>query len=152
MMKAILYLFVFGILFQSNVAKSQDMDYIRENYPKTPMDKALCQSMIKSLEDKTSNLELAYLGALEMILAKHIKNPFSRLSTFKSGKKKLEEAIEQDSTHPEIRYLRLSIQTYAPKFLGYNKDIQTDKAFLEKHFDEVSNEFLKEQIKKLLEP
>ncbi len=42
----------------------------------------------------------------------------------------LEQALNSDSTNIELRYLRLTIQTNVPAFLGYNNNINSDKKYL----------------------
>jgi hypothetical protein len=49
---------------------------------------------------------------------------------FRRGKRYLEKAIERAPNSPELRYMRLAIQTRAPKMLRYRKDIDADKDFL----------------------
>lgn len=65
-----------------------------------------------------------------MMMAKHVVNPFAKLSYFKKGKNMLEKAIEADSENVELRFLRYAAQTNAPSFLGYDDHIAGDKKFL----------------------
>lgn len=150
-MKKIVPILFLGVMlfFQNGLA--QDLNYIRVNYQKAATDKSVCQSLIKNLSnEEASNLKLAYLGALETIWAKHIGNPFSKLSTFNSGKEKIEKAAKNAPNNIEIRYLRLSIQKNAPWILGYNDAIKTDELFLKNSLDEVSSKGLRRRIKNLL--
>lgn len=75
-------------------------------------------------------LKSAYVAVAEMTSAKYKFNPISKLSAFNSGKKLLEKAIKADSLNPEIVFIRYTIQTQAPSFLGYSKNMATDKEFL----------------------
>lgn len=92
---------------------------------------------IKSIVATTNQLSLplktAYFAVAEMTTAKYKVNPFSQISAFNSGKKLLEDAVRADSLNPEIIYIRYTIQTQAPGFLGYTKNISTDKKFLIKN-------------------
>lgn len=140
---------IFFLLFLNGCA--QDMNRIRIYYQKAATDKAVCQYLIINLSDgETTNVELAYLGALETIWAKYINNPFSKLSTFNEGKEKIETAIKKDSNNVEIRYLRLTVQKNAPTILGYNDAIKTDELFLENNLHKVSSKDLRKMIKNLL--
>ena len=83
---------------------------------------------------KAPNLKLtvknAYLAVAEMASAQYKFSPVSKFSTFNSGKKKLEKAVIEDVNSLEIRYIRLSVQKHLPFFLGYNKNIISDKDFI----------------------
>jgi len=93
---------------------------------------------IKNLAALHFSTKEAFLGALEMKKAGLIKGVKNKLSLFKSGHKKLEAAIVQDSKNTELRFLRLMIQENAPKTLGYNKDLQADASWIREHFSGLS--------------
>lgn len=130
---------------------AQDLKHIRTNFHKAVVDKSVCQSLIVNLsKEEVSNLELAYLGALETIWAKYASNPFSKLGTFYNGKEKIETAVKKAPDNLEIRYLRLSIQKSAPGFLGYDDNIKTDELFLKNNLNKVSSEYLRKVIENVL--
>ena len=89
---------------------------------------------------------IGYKGAGTMILANHVFSPISKLNKFNRGKKLLEQAVKQDPTNLELRYLRLTIQTNVPKFLGYSKEINTDKTILINGLEQLSDKDLKNRI------
>lgn len=151
MMKNTVVLQFFGLILYSQTAFGQNINYIRANYEKATTDKSVCESLIKTLSNENiSNLELAYLGALETIWAKYVGNPFSKLSTFNKGKEKLEKAVKNAPDNLEIRYLRLSVQKNAPSILGYDKAIKTDAEFLRKNIGKVELAALRNRIEQLL--
>lgn len=133
-------------------AQNLDLDKIRSEYSKAVSDKKLCKSMISELEKKdVQPTELAYLGAFQAVLANHVLNPISKLSSFKKGKNNIEKAIRQNPNETEIRFIRLSIQYSIPKFLGYKSDIDTDKDFILKNFKNIENPNLKKLIRDFFE-
>jgi hypothetical protein len=71
-----------------------------------------------------------YRACGTMIMAKHVANPISKLMYFYKGRKMLEAVIAGNEKVAELRFLRYSIQTNAPSFLGYNSHIAEDKLFL----------------------
>jgi uncharacterized protein (DUF305 family) len=87
---------------------------------------------------KTANVpekeKQAYEGALTMKKAGIVKGPSKKLSLFKDGHKKLEEAIQKDSANAEFRFLRLMIQEHAPGILGYKKEIPKDSQYIRKSY------------------
>ncbi len=72
----------------------------------------------------------AFEGALLMKKAGLSGDPAKKLSNFKEGHKKLENAIKKDEQNAELRFLRLIIQENAPKFLGYHNEIQQDSSYI----------------------
>ncbi|MBS1750467.1 MAG: hypothetical protein JST63_11225 [Bacteroidetes bacterium] len=79
----------------------------------------------------------AFSGALIMKSAGLMKVISKKLKTFKTGKIKFETALGKDSNNAELRFLRLIIQENAPKMLGYNHDLNTDRDFIIAHFNTI---------------
>ena len=79
-----------------------------------------------------------------LYMAKHVFNPFSKMSYFKKGKRILETAIKADEKNIELSFLRFNAQTHIPSFLGYNESIESDKTFLETSFPKITDVKLKE--------
>ncbi|GAB3932706.1 hypothetical protein GCM10028827_31130 [Mucilaginibacter myungsuensis] len=90
----------------------------------------------KGLADLKDNQQ-GYAGAL-IIRKAGLPKAKDRLKTFKEGRNKLDAAIDADPDNTELRFIRLSIQERSPKIVGYKKDIQADKAFVIKHFAQLS--------------
>jgi hypothetical protein len=92
---------------------------------------------LKALSLKQNNLgqplKTAYFGAAEMVSAQYKLLPNKKIATFNNGKKILDQALKSDSLNVEIRYLRFTIQSNCPSFLGYNKNIESDKQFIIKN-------------------
>jgi hypothetical protein len=76
----------------------------------------------------------AYEGALLMKKAGLAAGAKKKLSLFKEGHKKLEPAIQKDSTKAELRFLRLMIQEHAPGILGYKNDLNRDTRYIKDNF------------------
>ena len=86
------------------------------------------------LEHSSIKEKTAYEGVLLMKKAGAIANKKQKLETFKSGKHKLEAALQKDSTNTEYHFLRLMMQENAPKILGYHHDTQIDSVYICKNF------------------
>lgn len=98
----------------------------------------------KSVDQQLELLDAAVLpdkqaweGALLMKKAGLVTGAKNKLDMFKEGHRKLEAIIQKDSSNPEYRLLRLMIQEHAPKVLGYRNNIVADRAFVQRHFDEL---------------
>src|ERR1700756_1553764 len=80
----------------------------------------------------------AYEGALLLKKAGIVCNKKDKLNTFKTGKQKLESALEKDSTNTEYHFLRLIIQENAPKILGYHTALEKDNLYIRKNYKTLS--------------
>ena len=123
---------LFSVLFlMSNITYSQayNIDQLRKDYIEaiSNSDKAdeLCHEL--SAIKNPDALLLAYLGSAQAIRAKHAWNPVNKLSYLKQGFKTMDKAVAKDPNQLEVRFLRFSLQFYVPTFLGYSKNIDTDK-------------------------
>lgn len=103
-------------------------------------------SLLSAVDSTASPVLLSYRGACEMIQAKYVFNPLSKLKKFNDGKMMLEKAISRDSSNLEIRFLRYSIQKNLPSFLDYKGNIIADERFLLEKTSESNDNELKEII------
>ncbi|RZL38292.1 MAG: hypothetical protein EOO96_03245 [Pedobacter sp.] len=124
------------------------MNELRDLYEQAPTSETANLKLNKFLETKQSDDALinGYKGAGTMILANHVFNPISKLSKFNKGKKLIEQAIKADPNGIELRYLRFTIQTNLPGFLGYKSNIKSDKVFLINGLANLSDIDLKNRI------
>ncbi len=117
----------------ASFAKIHSMNEIRSLYQKAAIDERSCSQLIELLSSyyvKNNPLLFGYKASGTMMMAKHVFNPFTKLSYFKKGKKMLEKAIAVDGKNVELRFLRFAAQTNIPSFLGYHDNIAIDKEFL----------------------
>jgi hypothetical protein len=63
---------------------------------------------------------LAYQGAAYTMLADCTGSTFRKLKNFNQGKEIINEAVREDPSNSEIRFIRFMVQDRAPAFLGYD--------------------------------
>jgi hypothetical protein len=115
-------------------------------------DRELCSTMIEKLAKTEDNpIILAYLGGYKAIWAKHIKNPLSKLNTFKQGAQLIEKAVMIDIKNIEIRFVRLSVQKNCPFFLSYKKNIKEDTKFINTNKNNIRSEQLRSIVNYMIE-
>ncbi|MES3018907.1 MAG: hypothetical protein V4721_14060 [Bacteroidota bacterium] len=122
---------------------------VRVKFHNSTASEKICKDLIKQLEpynEKNNPLLLGYRGGATMLMAKHAMNPFSKLSYFKKGKGMLETAIQAENSNVELRFLRYTIQTNVPSFLGYNSHLAKDRQFLTQSVSGVKDAELKKII------
>ncbi len=131
-------------------AASPGISEIRELYYRAPFSKESANKFFEvtnALKTEADPLIICYKGAAEVIQAKYYFNPYHKLSYFSKGKQLIEDAFHKCPSNIEIRFIRFCVQTNAPFFLGYNKDINEDKTFILKAWSTINDKDLKERIR-----
>ncbi|RZK78536.1 MAG: hypothetical protein EOO92_10920 [Pedobacter sp.] len=144
-----LLLLITSFMMNFSVINEPDVSELRDLFYKAAVNKSSSQKMSKILDkvdDKSTPILLCYKGVSDMIQAKHVLNPISKLSMFNSGKTLIEEAIKRDPDDLEMRFLRFSIQSNLPGFLGYREDLSSDKLKLVNEIGSLEDEQLKRNI------
>lgn len=122
---------------------------VRNLYQKAALESKSCTKIITLLDsytEKNNALLAGYKACATMIMANYVSNPYSKLSNFREGKNLLEKCIKTDNENIELRFLRFSVQSKAPSFLGYNSSIKSDKKFLINSIHNLNDSDLKELI------
>jgi len=142
--------FTFLVLSFFIVSLELDIGDVRNNYKDAVISKSKTFSLNEELKEVTKNDDqrfVAYKGAVKALTAKYQKGAKLKGATFKDGVQWIEYAVAQNALDIEIRFVRLSVQQNSPKFLGYNNDIELDKKFILKHFNQIKSSKLKEYLK-----
>jgi hypothetical protein len=137
-----LYFFFTGSLF----AKPPAINEVRMLYVKAANDEKTCRQLIDLLipyNEKNNPLLFGYKAVATMLMAKHVFFLFTKLSYFNRGKKMLGKSIEVDDKNVELRFLRFTMQTNVPSFLGYTADIKNDKNFILNFYQGITDTLLK---------
>ena len=134
-----------------------ELNEIRQKYNQVNGDIDKAKTLFDRLDKKNdkNSVEKAYLGVIKSIIADSFYNPFNKYSWFIDGKKSIESSVKNSPTDPEIRFLRLSVQYKAPKFLGYYNNIKEDTIIVlksAKYFKEIGiyepvKEFIVKEMK-----
>ena len=117
----------------------------RENYEKAT--KTLITSSQDAFNKTKKPIFEAFFAVGNFFMAKHAVNPLSKYSYFNKGKKALDNAVSKDPNNLEIRFMRYISQEQTPAFLGYNKDLKSDKTFILAEYKKSKDEDLNKRIK-----
>ena len=142
----ICFLVLFSGLYPVN---DPSVGSIRLKFHNSTSSEGICKALIKQLEpynEKNNPLLMGYRAGATMLMAKHSLNPFSKLSYFKKGKTMLERAIQAENSNVELRFLRYTIQTNVPSFLGYSSEMVRDRTFLQQSVSGLRDSELKKII------
>lgn len=146
-------IFLITFLLISCISTSQDLMRIRTQYPKAQKSEELTIELDKALDQVSSNSDpvlIAYKGAVKTLMADFAKKVKDKKDYFKQGVELLESSLNSEPQNIEIRYLRLSIQEHAPKFLKYHDNITEDKAIILINYSSISPKSLKTIIKEYI--
>ena len=104
---------------------------IREQLPEAFKKDEVCSALMKEVINVKSPDPLlkGYMGGVYIARSKHAPL-LDKRSALKTGTTLLEQAITEKPNNIELLFLRLSIQLNLPGFLGYNDNIDDDKAFV----------------------
>jgi hypothetical protein len=127
------------------ISKPGKQEHLRQNFDKagyyTVMasgDIGAVDSMLSVLQQGAGRGKEAYEGAMLMKKAGLLRKPKEKLTVFKSGARKLETALVEDSANAEYHFLRLIIQEHAPAAVHYNKDEEKDSQVIYRSFRHLS--------------
>ena len=104
---------------------------LRHHYELAAADKTAGEKFYQLLADYKDRdaLVLAYKGASEAIRARDA-SMFNKLTYVQDAAKTFEQAVSIDPQNPEIRFLRFSVESNLPAFLGLSKHVDEDKELL----------------------
>ena len=137
----------------SVVAQDQLLATIRQNIGEVFKTDSVCRRMhteFEKIDVSKNNLLLGYKGAIELGMGRHDPNVFKKMSWFNDGKEHLEKSIANDPQNLELRFLRLTIQTNMPSFLGYGESKQTDKVFVLQNLEKAHSEDFKKRVRNFI--
>ena len=104
---------------------------LRHHYELAAADKAAGEKFYQLLADYKDRdaLVLGYKAAAEAIRARDA-SMFNKLTDVQDAARTFEQAVGLDPQNPEIRFLRFSVESNLPAFLGLSKHVDEDKEML----------------------
>ena len=104
---------------------------LRRHYEQAAADKAAGEKFYNLLHDyqQQDALVLGYKAASEAIKARDA-SMLNKLTYVQESARTFEQAVSLSPASAEIRFLRFSVESNLPPFLGLSKHVEEDKAFL----------------------
>lgn len=145
------YIFIAILIILAKFAFSSSiLDNARVLYMSASESEKDCKKLFDISNNSDNVILKAYNAASMMIMAKFIKNPLSKLASFNKGKKKLELCIKYKPRNIELLFLRFSIQSESPSFLGYNSNLNDDKNMIFQNYTKSNDVTLRYLIKSFM--
>ncbi len=124
------FIFMFAISVSFSVPNQKtDISELRKQMLRAINSPKVTDSLYNKLQKINQKVPLvvAYLGALEALKAKDSWNLYKKVKFLNLSNKTVLQAVNANPNDMEIRFVRFSIQTNLPHFLGLNKDLDSDK-------------------------
>lgn len=136
-----------GIAFLMMIAVSNTelLNNLRDAYGKAATSYKICKATLLTIPSDAKGVILGYKGAYTMMLAEFAFLPTEKYHYFKTGRDLLEKAIAENTEDLELRYIRYSVQSELPAFLGYNHKA-ADRSFMQKHLPLCRDSRLKNMV------
>lgn len=133
MKRFLLVLFTFLLILSPFVsdATPYSLPNLRRQYQQAAASKEGGEKFHKLMAayDQRNAVVLAYKAAAEAIRARDA-SMFNKLAYVQNANKLFEEAVKLDTGNAEIRFLRLSVESNLPSFLGLSAHVDEDRQFL----------------------
>jgi hypothetical protein len=126
-----LFAFAFFLWFNTGFAHADEpnLRHIRSLLVVCMNSSKTTDSLYKSLAAirKPAGVITAYLATLSACKAKLSWNPYMKVKHLNNAEATYKTAVNNDPHNIEIRFLRFSVEHNVPGFLGFNKDLLTDR-------------------------
>jgi hypothetical protein len=130
--RLLLFLFPLFILISAVPATSPyHLPTLRRHYEQAAADKAAGEKFYQLMADYKDNdaVVLGYKGAAEAIRARDA-SMFNKLSYVQAASRTFDQAVALDPNSAEVRFLRFSVETNLPAFLGLSQHVDEDRQLL----------------------
>lgn len=109
------------------------IEYVRNEFYVSLDDEDAADRLIKFIHNEYGSDQnlytpriLAYLGAVEAVMAKYTFNPFKKLRYVIKGLEKLGQAVEHSPEDLEVRFLRFAVLHNIPALFGVGDERESD--------------------------
>lgn len=129
------------LLLFCTFANAQELSDLRKLYPQAsanPSSATAFAEKAAAFDTSGHPVVAAYKAAALTLKSKFSKKLGEKISFFKDGANRLDEAISHDPDNVEMRMIRLSIQENVPAIVNYKRNKQEDTHFIYSHFQELS--------------
>lgn len=119
------------LIFSSLMSPAYSSATLRRHYEQAATSKDAGETFYALLHDYHGQeaLVLGYKAASEAIKARDA-SMLNKLTYVQQAARTFEQAVALDPASAEIRFLRFSVESNLPPFLGLSKHVAEDKAFL----------------------
>ena len=118
------------LLLFSAFTNDVGIEKVRLCFEQGRLDKNAALNLKKLTSGNSKPLFKAYHGAAFSLLAKHYVNPLSKIESLNNGLKIINEAVVNDATDVEIRFIRFAIEEHIPAIVSFTNHTSADKEMI----------------------
>lgn len=120
------------LLLSSLATRATDLPNLRHLYAAAVQDEAAARRFHAAL--KTYNgaepTVLAYRAVAEALQARYFWSPLAKLRAVRSADKLFTRAVALDPASVEVRFLRFTVESSVPRYLGYSQHLADDRVLV----------------------
>ncbi len=127
-----LFIFIFGFAKSYATPPADDVAKVRAAIMLGINSETVNDSLLKKLKavSNPSALMQAYLATSYSLVAKHAWSPYTKIKYLIKSEDELAKAVKRDPNSLEIRFMRFSIESNCPSFIGFSKNLDADKKII----------------------
>lgn len=121
------------ILFWYSISMAGGSNEISQRFVQAVNDEKKTAELLDLLSKQNpdpSQENYAYWGATETLMGKHSINPLTKLSWLDKGLEKINKSVLAQPSNPVPRYLRITVESQVPSFLGKSIHLNEDKKII----------------------
>ena len=116
----------------ASASNQEEVKRVRAAIMRGIVNEKVNDSLLKVLKEinAPSPIMQAYLGTSLSLVAKHAWDPYTKIKYLIKSEAELKKAIAREPENLEIRFMRFSIESNCPGFIGFSKNIEADKKII----------------------
>ncbi len=113
-------------------ANTTDLTTLRHLYAEAAFSEDVAQRLHQRLRpyQGTDAVVLAYKGVAEALQARYVWSPLAKLRAVRVAQVLFTQAVGTAPANVEVRFLRFTIETNVPRYLGFSQHLADDRAFI----------------------
>lgn len=73
---------------------------------------------------------IGYCGVAEAVQARYFWSPLAKLRAVREAQRQFSRAVALDPQNVEVRFLRFSVESHVPRYLGYSQHLADDRIII----------------------
>jgi hypothetical protein len=108
---------------------------LRSLYPKASQEESTGRKFYEQMAAYKGSepVVLGYKAVSEALMAKFVWSPYQKIKHVRNSGKIFQEALSQHPRHPEVRFLRYTVEYSVPRYLKMSEHLAEDRDLIADH-------------------
>lgn len=108
---------------------------LRSLYPKASQEEMIGRKFYEQMAayKGTEPVVLGYKAVSEALMAKFVWSPYQKIKHVRNSGKIFQEALSENPRHPEVRFLRYTVEYSVPRYLKMSEHLTQDREIIVDH-------------------